>query len=373
MTTRPHRGAALSRELIRRMPKPELHVHLDGSLRPTTLVELAREQKVKLPTNDIAELTRYLHVSDARNLMDYLARFEVTLSVLQVPEALERVAYELVQDGAADGVRYMEIRYSPILCTKKGMPLPEAVEAPLRGMHRAEKDFGVRTGLIICGIRNMSPATSMDLANLTVAFKGRGVVAFDLAGAEYNYPAKKHREAFYTVVNANVAATIHAGEAYGPESIAQAVHYCGAHRIGHGVRLRENGDLLNYLNDHRIPLELCPSSNVQTRSVADFASHPLKFYFDFGLRVTINTDNRLITDTTSTKELLVAHQRMGLTLEDLCTVLVQGFKSAFLPFREKQDLLQRVNAEIAEVLARFGGPARLGAGAPLARAGGRRR
>jgi adenosine deaminase len=158
------------------------------------------------------------------------------------------------------------------------------------------------------------------------------------------------------ILNNNVNVTIHAGEAYGPESIAQAVHYCGAHRIGHGVRLRENGDLLNYLNDHRIPLEMCPSSNVQTRSVADFRSHPLRFYFDFGLRVTVNTDNRLITDTTVTKELWIAHREMGLTLEDVVTVLVQGFKSAFLPFREKQDLLRRANAEIADVLARFSGP-----------------
>jgi adenosine deaminase len=150
--------------------------------------------------------------------------------------------------------------------------------------------------------------------------------------------------------------TIHAGEAYGPDSIAQAVHKCGAHRIGHGVRPRESGDLLNYVSDHRIPLEMCPSSNVQTGSVPDFASHPLKFYFDFGLRVTINTDNRLITDTNVTKELLLAHREMGFTLEDLCTVLVQGFKSTFLPFREKQDLLRAVNAEIAGVLARFTGP-----------------
>jgi len=162
--------------------------------------------------------------------------------------------------------------------------------------------------------------------------------------------------------------TIHAGEAFGPESIAQAVHYCGAHRIGHGVRLRENGDLLNYLNDHRIPLEMCPSSNVQTCSVTGFASHPLRFYFDFGLRVTVNTDNRLITDTTITKELLIAQREMGFSLADLCTVLVQGFKSAFLPFREKADLLRQVNAEIGEVLARFSvGSAAVAAAAELAR------
>jgi adenosine deaminase len=351
MTTKPSRAraTALTRELIRRMPKPELHVHLDGSLRPSTLIELAKEQKVKLPTTDIAELTRYLHVSDARNLMDYLARFEVTLSVLQTPEALERVTYELVEDGAADGVRYMEIRYSPILCTKRGMPLTEAVEAPLRGMHRAEKDFGVRTALIICGIRNMSPATSMDLANLTVAFKGKGVVAFDLAGAEYNYPAKKHREAFYTVVNANVAATIHAGEAYGPESISQALHYCHADRIGHGTRLFEDPELERYVNDRRVPLEVCVTCNVQTHAVSSIEEHPVRRYFDLGIVVCLNTDNRLMSATTVTDEYWLAHTKLGFTRDEIERMIVYGFQSAFMPHQERMALVARAKQELEEL------------------------
>ncbi|HVO36018.1 MAG TPA: adenosine deaminase [Gemmatimonadales bacterium] len=349
MTTKTPRGPDLTRDLIRRMPKPELHVHLDGSLRPTTLVELAREQKVKLPTTDLAELTHYLHVHDARNLMDYLARFEVTLSVLQAPEALERVTYELVQDGAADGVRYMEIRYSPILCTKKGMPLTEAVEAPLRGMHRAEKDFGVKTGLIICGIRNMSPATSMDLANLTVAFKGKGVVAFDLAGAEYNYPAKKHREAFYTVVNANVAATIHAGEAYGPESIAQALHYCHADRIGHGTRLFEDADLERYVNDRRVPLEVCVTCNVQTHAVASIEQHPVRRYFDLGIVVCLNTDNRLMSATTVTDEYWLAHTKLGFSREEIERMILYGFESAFLPYQERARLVEQAKLDLEKL------------------------
>ena len=343
--TRP-RAPSLTRETIRRMPKPELHVHLDGSLRPATLLELAAEQKVALPTTDVGALGRYLHVSDARNLMDYLARFEITLSVLQTPEALERVAYELVEDGAADGVRYMEIRFSPILCTKRGMPLTEAVEAPLRGMRRAEKDFGVRTGLIVCGIRNMSPATSMDLANLTVAFKGRGVVAFDLAGAEYNYPAKKHREAFYTVVNANVAATIHAGEAYGPESIAQALHYCHADRIGHGTRLFEDADLERYVNDRRVPLEICVTCNVQTHAVPSLEEHPVRRYFDLGIVVSLNTDNRLMSATTVTDEYWLAHTRLGFSRAEIEQMLIYGFESAFLPFEERKKLVAEVREEL---------------------------
>jgi adenosine deaminase len=343
------RPAVLTRDEIRRMPKPELHVHLDGSLRPATLVELAGDQRVKLPTTDLDELSRYLHVSDARNLMDYLARFEVTLSVLQTPEALERVTYELVEDGAADGVRYMEIRFSPILCTKRGMPLTEAVEAPLRGMRRAEHDFGVRTGLIICGIRNMSPATSMDLANLTVAFKGRGVVAFDLAGAEYNYPAKKHREAFYAVVNANVAATIHAGEAYGPESIAQALHYCHADRIGHGTRLYEDPELERYVNDRRVPLEVCVTCNVQTHAVPSVEQHPVRRYFDLGIVVCLNTDNRLMSATTVTDEYHLAHTRLGFTREEIERMILFGFESAFLPYEDRMKMVSEVRAELQKL------------------------
>ncbi|MCA9739139.1 MAG: adenosine deaminase family protein, partial [Gemmatimonadetes bacterium] len=214
------------RERLHRLPKTELHVHLDGSLRPQTMIELAAERGLPLPSSDPDELAQAMLARDAQNLEEYLDKFRITLSLMQHANAMERIAYELAEDNARENVRYVEIRYSPILHTRQGMPLTETVEAPLRGLQRAEAEFGIRTGLIICGIRNMDPATSRDLADLTVAFKGRGVVAFDLAGAEYNYPAKKHKDAFFTVINKNMATTIHAGEAYGPESIHQALHYC---------------------------------------------------------------------------------------------------------------------------------------------------
>ena len=227
------------------------------------------------------------------------------------------------------------------------------VDSVLEGLRMAKRETGIKCGLIVCGIRHMSPQTSVRLVELCVAYKNRVVIAFDLAGAEVNFPAKDHKDAFQLILKNNVNCTAHAGEAYGPESISQAIHFLGAHRIGHGTRLREDGDLLNYINDHRIPLEVCPTSNVQTGAVADIKSHPLKFYFDYGLRVTINTDNRLITDTTLTKEYWLAHQEMSLSLEDLTTIIVSGFKSAFLPFREKQDVLKAVNAEIATTLLNF--------------------
>lgn len=337
----------VTRELLERLPKTDLHVHLDGSVRPETMIELAHASGKKMPAWDPEELRNYMHVQDARNLVDYLARFDTTLSVMQTAEALERIAYELAEDAARENVRYMEVRYSPVLNIQEGLSLTQAVDAPLRGLRRAEQDFGIRTAIIICGLRNMSPETSMDLADLTVEHRDRGVVAFDLAGAEYNYPAKKHRDAFYKVINANVAATIHAGEAYGPESIHQALHYCNANRIGHGTRLYEDEDLMRYVNDFRIPLEICITSNVQTRVVEKFEDHPVRLYYDEGLVVTLNTDNRLMSATTVTDEFWRAHEHLGFTWDELCDVAVMGFESAFLPYQEKIALVEQMREEIA--------------------------
>jgi adenosine deaminase len=344
----------VTEELLRALPKTDLHCHLDGSMRLSTILELAEKQGVKLPADTEDGLARAIHMGEVcKSLEEYLVAFDVTLSVLQEAEALERAAYELALDAAAENVRWLEVRYSPILHQQKGLKLTTIVDSVLEGLRRAKRETGIKTGVIICGIRHINPQTSLRLAELAVAYKNRGVVAFDLAGAEMNFPAKDHKSAFHLILKNNLNCTAHAGEAFGPESISQALHNVGAHRIGHGVRLREDGDLLNYVNDHRVPIESCPSSNLQTGAVTSLESHPLKFFFDYGLRVTINTDNRLITDTTITKELMVAHEHMGLSLEDLTVLLVSGFKSAFLPFREKQDMLAQVNREIAEVLSRF--------------------
>ncbi|HEV2150605.1 MAG TPA: adenosine deaminase, partial [Longimicrobiaceae bacterium] len=336
----------VTRDLLHRLPKAELHVHLDGSLRPETMLELAAEYGKKMPAQDPDRLRDYMHVQDARNLVEYLERFEITLSVMQTADALERIAYELAEDLARENVRYAEIRYSPILNSREGLPLTEAVEAPLRGLRQAEEDFGIRTAIIICGIRNMEPATSRDLADLTVAYKDRGVVAFDLAGAEYNYPAKKHKDAFFTVINKNMAATIHAGEAYGPESIHQALHYCKAHRIGHGTRLFEDPDLMQYVKDFRVPIEICLTSNVQTRAVRSFAEHPLRLYYDEGIVLSLNTDNRLMSATTVTEEYWRAHQHLGFTWEELTDIALMSFDSSFLHFEEKQRMIGEVREEI---------------------------
>ncbi|MBI4815958.1 MAG: adenosine deaminase [Deltaproteobacteria bacterium] len=343
----PNSRPPVTYELLHSLPKTDLHCHLDGSLRIRTILELGDELGVPLPAKDEAGLRRALHVGEnCESLEKYLEAFEITLSVMQSERALYRTAYELAADAAAENVRYMEVRYSPVLHTKGGLPLPAIVEAVTAGLKDAERDHGIRSGVIVCGIRNMSPTISFRMAELAVAFKHAGVVAFDLAGAEVNHPAIHHVEAFRLILNNNVNCTLHAGEAYGPESIHQAIHYCGAHRVGHGCRLAEDGDLLNYVNDHRIALEVCPSSNVQTGAVEELATHPVRFYFDYGLRITMNTDNRLLTDTTVTKELWLAHQHMGFTLDELVDIVVYGFKSAFLPLRDKQRLLLDVTQTI---------------------------
>jgi adenosine deaminase len=339
--------APLTLDFIEKLPKTDLHCHLDGSLRISTILDLAARQKVKLPAEDPDRLFKLIYAGErCSSLEDYLKAFDITLSVLQTEEALYRVAYELAEDCARENVRYLEVRYSPMLHTQRGLKLATIVEAVIQGLRAGERDFGVSSGVILCGIRSINPESSLRMAELCVAYKNRGVVAFDLAGAEYNYPAKDHKEAFQLILNNNVNCTAHAGEAYGPESIAQAIHYCGAHRIGHGTRLRENGDLLNYVNDHRIPLEICLSSNIQTRAAPDLASHPLPFFYSYGLRVTINTDNRLVTNTTVSKELFLIHKLYDLGLEDLKEMIIDGFKSAFLPYREKADLLKKITAEL---------------------------
>ncbi|MEZ4300312.1 MAG: adenosine deaminase [Polyangiaceae bacterium] len=334
-------------DFFQQLPKTDLHVHLDGSLRLETILDLARKQNVELPANDAEGLRKVMHLGeDVGSLVEYLKAFDVTLAVMQNEESLYRVAYELAEDAARENVRYMEVRYAPMLHTRRGLRLTSVIEAVLAGLREAHEDWGIESNVIVCGIRNISPESSLEMAELAVAYKGRGVVGFDLAGGEDGHPAKHHKAAFQLVRDNNINTTIHAGEAFGPESIAQALHVCGAHRIGHGCRLREDGDLLHYVNDHRIPLEACPSSNVQTGAVRDLASHPLKLYQALGLRVTINTDNRLITDTTVSKELWLCNNKLGMPLSDIKGMIVAGFKSSFLPFHIKQRYLRRITEDL---------------------------
>lgn len=347
--TKPSANDEMDEALIHQLPKVDLHCHLDGSMRVGTIIDLAEQMGVPLPVREPKALKEHLEAGEnCKDLVDYLKAFEITVSVLQEPEGLRRAAFELAEDAAKENVRYLEVRFSPILHTRKGLRTTEILDAVIQGLDEAEAKFDIQTGVIICGIRNINPETSLRLAELAVAYKGKKVVAFDLAGQEDNYPAKDHKDAFYLILKNNVNTTAHAGEAYGPESIHQAIHACGAHRIGHGTRLREDGDLLNYVNDHRIPLEICLTSNVQTKAVGDYKSHPLRLFYDYGIRVTINTDNRLISGTTVTREILLSAQYFDFSFDDICNLIINGFKSAFLPYRPRVVLLNRVLEELKQ-------------------------
>jgi adenosine deaminase len=343
--------AGISRDLIKRIPKAELHCHLDGSVRPATLLELGRKYGVSMPADTPEALAHHMYVRDARHLEDYLTRFDVTLSVMQSAKSLERVTYELAEDAAADGVRYIEVRYAPVLNQVRGLTLEEAVEAPVRALERARRDHGITGRLIVCALRHLSSDLSLEFARLAVAFQGKGVVGFDLAGGEAGHPASVHRAAFDYAHANGMWCTCHAGEGAGAESVAEAVHVCGAQRIGHGTRLGENPRLADELAERGTVIEACLTSNVQTRAASSYAAHPLRGWFDRGMRVTLNTDNRLMSGVTLTDEYAHAARELQFSLDELCTLARNGFEGAFLPDDEKQAMLATVDREFAALRA----------------------
>ncbi len=346
----------MTEKVIRSLPKVLLHDHLDGGLRAQTIIELAKDQHYKkLPTKDAGELDHWFQRGAKRgSLALYLEGFEHTTGVMQTEEALERVAYEMMEDMYNDGVVYVETRFSPIFHTQKKLHWEEIVTAVLKGLERGKKDFKVEYGLIICAMRNMT--LSQEMAELAVDFRERGVVGFDLAGEEGGYPPKKHIDAFHYIQRANFNITVHAGEAFGKESIWQAIQWCGAHRIGHATRLIEDitvsdddpqevvsmGYLAQYVLDKRIPLEICLTSNVDTGAVESVAKHPFGIYRRYNFRVTLNTDDRLMSNTNLTKEYKLAHDAFNLSLHDLEKLTINAMKSAFIRYKERIDLIYNV-------------------------------
>jgi adenosine deaminase len=343
----------LDKSRLGSLPKVLLHEHLDGVLRPQTVIDLAKETKyAELPTRDSVALAQWFHQgANKGSLAKYLEGFAHTIAVMQTEEALERVAYEQAEDLSQDGVVYFETRFAPVFHTRKGLTHQQVVSAVLKGLERGRKDFGVASGLIICAMRNMD--VSLEMAELAVDFRERGVVGFDLAGEEGGYPPKKHVDAFHYIQRQNFSITIHAGEGYGKESIWQAIQYCGAHRIGHGTRLIDDiavadgkvvklGDLAQYVLDKRIPLEICLISNVHTGATPSLAEHPFKILYQEKFRVTLNTDNRLMSDTTMTREFEAAADTFGLSLDDFEKITINAMKSAFLPYDQRCRLIYSV-------------------------------
>ena len=341
-------------QIIKSVPKVLLHDHLDGGLRAQTVIDLAKDIKYnKLPTKDAGELGAWFHQgANKGNLAEYLQGFEHTCAVMQTKESLERAAYEMMEDMKNDGVCYVETRFAPVFHTSlpdrqasKGLYNEDVVNAVLEGLEKGKRDFGVGYGLILCGMRNMK--NTLEIAELAVNYRNQGVVGFDLAGEEGGYPPKKHIEAFQFIQRANFNITIHAGEAFGKESIWQAIQWCGAHRIGHATHLVEDftfdkegnvvgfGDLAQYVLDKRIPLEICLLSNVHTGAVDKIENHPFGIFFKEKYRVTINTDDRLMSDTTMTKEFVTAIEHFNVNMDDVEKITINSMKSAFIPYNER--------------------------------------
>jgi adenosine deaminase len=332
-------------DLIARAPKVLLHDHLDGGLRPQTVVELAQEYGYdKLPTTDVDELAQWFNRGAKRNdLVLYLETFAHTVGVMQHKDAVERVAFECAQDLAADGVVYAEVRMAPELCTERGLSLDEAVEAMVTGFERGSAGNDLSIYLICSAMR--TAARSLEIAELAVRWRDRGVVGFDIAGAEAGYPPSRHLDAFQYVMRENFHSTVHAGEAFGLPSIWEALQYCGAARLGHGVRIVDDitgapgeehlGRLAAFVRDRRVCLELCPTSNVNTGVCASISEHPIGMLRRLRFRVTVNTDNRLMSNTSMTKEMSKLHEAFGWGLADFEWLTINAMKSAFAPFPER--------------------------------------
>jgi adenosine deaminase len=345
-------------DVIRQAPKALLHDHLDGGLRPATVLDIAAQIGYDdLPATGVDELAAWFRTAaHSGSLVRYLEPFAHTVAVMQTPEALHRVAFECVEDLAADSVVYAEVRFAPELHIDEGLSLDAVVDSVLAGFADGEKAAAAagRTITVRCLVTAMRHAArSREIAELAIRFRDKGVVGFDIAGAEAGYPPTRHLDAFEYMRNNNARFTIHAGEAFGLPSIHEAVAFCGADRLGHGVRIVDDitvddngqahlGTLAAILRDKRIPFEMCPSSNVQTGAVASIAEHPFDLLARLRFRVTVNTDNRLMSDTTMSQEMLRLVEAFGYGWSDLARFTINAMKSAFLPFDERLAIIDEV-------------------------------
>ncbi|MBQ0992107.1 adenosine deaminase [Micromonospora sp. H61] len=345
--------ATIRYEDIVKVPKALLHDHLDGGLRPATIVDLAAEVGHGLPTTDPEALGRWFaDAADSGSLERYLETFAHTVAVMQTAPALRRVARECALDLAADGVVYAEVRFAPEQHLERDLSLDEVVEAVLAGFaegtaQAVEAGLTIRVGTLLTAMRHA--ARSQEIAELAVRHRDAGVVGFDIAGAEAGFPPTRHLDAFEYLQRENFHFTIHAGEAFGLPSIWQAIQWCGADRLGHGVRIVDDiapdgslGRLAAYVRDKRIPLELCPSSNVQTGAVASIADHPIGLLRDLRFRATVNTDNRLMSGTSMSREMSLLVETFGYGWKELQWFTINAMKSAFIPFDERLRIIDDV-------------------------------
>lgn len=332
--------------ILKLMPKAELHIHLDGSVRPETLISLAQEEGFTLPVNDPDELTPYLQVTEqCGSLTEYLSKFELPLQCLQTAESLRRAAYELVEDASRDHVKYIEIRFAPLLHMEKGLTIEEVVTHVLSGMNQGAQEWGTVARLIIICLRSHSVEKNLEVIQAARGFLGKGVAGVDLAGDEAGYPPEIHRKVFEQAHAYGFRVTVHAGEAAGAANIDESLRHLYAARIGHGVRLQDDAALMQWVKDHHIVLEMCPSSNVQTKAVENWADHPIKEYFEQGIRVTVNTDNLTVSGTTLSNEYEKLMELHNFSVAQLAEMNLYAVQASFLESAEKQRLLDHFRDE----------------------------
>ncbi|NEW09448.1 adenosine deaminase [Paenibacillus sp. SYP-B3998] len=334
-------------DVLSRLPKVDLHLHLDGSMKPETILELAVRQGIELPVYDKVGLIPHMRVGEeCGSLTEYLSKFDFAIRFLQSAEALERVAYEVIEQAAEHNCKYVEVRFAPQLHRNNGLSVEETIHHVIEGLKRAYQDFGVRAGVIAICMRNHACAMNKEVVEAAGKFVGKGVVAVDLAGDEASYPPEIFREVFAESQRLGIPITIHAGEAAGASNVYEAVMNLGAVRIGHGVRLKENSSIMEMIKDRRIPLEMCPISNIQTKAVAGWDDYPIREYLDQGLIITINTDNPSVSNTNITKEYRVLTERFGFTKSELVKLIMNGVEAAFMDESDRLLLRREMEDEL---------------------------
>ncbi|WP_207696456.1 adenosine deaminase [Enterococcus sp. DIV0212c] len=333
----------MKRELVKSLPKIELHCHLDGSIRPETLQEIAEKQGISLPADNDQLKEQLIAPKDCQSLADYLQRFDLVLTCLQTEEALKAAAFDVISQAAEENIHYIEVRFAPSLHTEKGLSLPKIVTAVLAGLEQGQQEFGVKSNALLCGMRHEELNEIEKIVHLAEEFKKSGIVGFDLAGNELDFPPYTFEETLGLVNQLNIPLTLHAGECGCGKNVADAVHL-GAKRIGHGIALKDTPEYFSLLQEKGTLIEMCPTSNFQTKTVTHLADYPFRLFLDNGINICINTDNRTVSDTTLTDEFMKLHEWYGITYADMEQLNHNAVNGAFISESEKQILHERLTS-----------------------------
>lgn len=339
-----------SNNLITTLPKAELHCHLDGSVRPETILELSLKNNIKIPASNLEEFRPYFQITgECSSLKEYLDKFYFPLKIMQTKEDLYRITLELLEDAQKDGIRYIEIRFAPFLHTDKGLAVETVIETVLDAMKTAEKKYNIFSGLILCCLRHESYKKSIEVVNLAHKYSKHGVTAVDLAGNESDFPPELHQIAFDLAYKYGLNITIHAGETGISENILKSINLLHAVRIGHGIFAYKDKKLLEFLIEHQTPLEMCPKSNLDTKAIAKYKDHPIKSYLEMGINVTLNTDNRTVSNVTLVEEYSNLMNIFQMNLDQVLQIMKNGINSSFASTQIKASILNELNEKLSQI------------------------